>query len=95
MGHRQGEIESCSLSYNALPVLCDGTPNSATYQILIYSIIDSYEITCRKSPKPGGVSGTLATLVKANKIFINRVLRAISRFSFQDSVDADAFHRGG
>jgi hypothetical protein len=67
--------------------LCDGTPNSATYQILISSIIDSYEITCRKSHKTGGFyPAAFVPLGMAN---------TISRFSFQDSVDADAFHHGG
>jgi hypothetical protein len=27
--------------------------------------------------------------------YVKKGLKAISRFSFQDSVDADAFHRGG
>ncbi len=67
--------------------MCDGTPNSATYQILISSIIDSYEITCRKLHKTGGFyPAAFVPLDRTN---------TICRFSFHDSVDTDAFHRGG
>jgi len=55
----------------------------------------------KKSPtesytKQGGFYPAAHVLFgKANTILVNKDLKAISRFNFQDSVDADAFHRGG